>query len=155
MIRPRTGSFQPPRSPSCTRCLWRAAGRPAAHDAGGGREGQPQRQFLLYHDKKGGENPWRKHHTSAITRDIWIYDTARARTADHDLHRRGSQTPSSPTATSVLLPERGERHVQRPQDERGGGKSQQVTSFTKMPVRFLSLSDTGVLCFGTTATSTR
>ena len=32
-------------------------------------------QFLLYQDKKGGENVWRKHHTSAIARDIWIYDT--------------------------------------------------------------------------------
>ncbi|MFX7938305.1 hypothetical protein ABTK47_19480, partial [Acinetobacter baumannii] len=29
----------------------------------------------IYHDKKGGENAWRKHHTSAITRDIWVYDT--------------------------------------------------------------------------------
>ncbi|TAH11116.1 MAG: peptidase S41, partial [Sphingobacteriia bacterium] len=28
----------------------------------------------IYHDKKGGENIWRKHHTSAITRDIWVYD---------------------------------------------------------------------------------
>ena len=33
------------------------------------------RQDHLYHDKKGGESPWRKHHTSAITRDIWVYDT--------------------------------------------------------------------------------
>lgn len=30
---------------------------------------------MVYHDKKGGENPWRKHHTSSITRDIWTYDT--------------------------------------------------------------------------------
>ena len=29
---------------------------------------------LFYHDKKGGENEFRKHHTSAITRDIWMYD---------------------------------------------------------------------------------
>lgn len=27
---------------------------------------------LLYHDQKGYEDPWRKHHTSSITRDIWI-----------------------------------------------------------------------------------
>ena len=30
--------------------------------------------FLLYQDKKGYENEFRKHHTSAITRDIWKYD---------------------------------------------------------------------------------
>ncbi len=31
---------------------------------------------FLYQDKKGGENIWRKHHTSSITRDIWRYDFA-------------------------------------------------------------------------------
>ena len=30
---------------------------------------------FLYQDKKGGENEWRKHHTSSVTRDIWMYDT--------------------------------------------------------------------------------
>ena len=29
---------------------------------------------MIYQDKKGGENTWRKHHTSSIARDIWIYD---------------------------------------------------------------------------------
>ena len=29
---------------------------------------------FLYQDCKGGENIWRKHHTSSITRDIWMYD---------------------------------------------------------------------------------
>ena len=31
---------------------------------------------FLYQDCKGGENIWRKHHTSSITRDIWMYDGA-------------------------------------------------------------------------------
>ena len=29
---------------------------------------------IIYHDIKGYESDWRKHHTSAVTRDIWIYD---------------------------------------------------------------------------------
>src|SRR5215471_356924 len=29
---------------------------------------------LIFQDRKGFEDPWRKHHTSAVTRDIWIYD---------------------------------------------------------------------------------
>ncbi|WP_396634130.1 S41 family peptidase [Maribacter sp. R86514] len=29
---------------------------------------------MVYHDKKGYEDTFRKHHTSAITRDIWSYD---------------------------------------------------------------------------------
>ena len=30
---------------------------------------------FIFQDRKGYENPYRKHHTSAVTRDIWIYDT--------------------------------------------------------------------------------
>lgn len=29
---------------------------------------------LIYEDQKGYESEWRKHHTSSITRDIWLYD---------------------------------------------------------------------------------
>src|SRR5690349_12305142 len=29
---------------------------------------------MIYHDIKGYESDWRKHHTSAVTRDIWVYD---------------------------------------------------------------------------------
>ena len=29
---------------------------------------------FFYQDRKGGENEWRKHHTSSITRDVWMYD---------------------------------------------------------------------------------
>lgn len=29
---------------------------------------------FLYQDKPGGENIWRKHHESSVTRDIWMYD---------------------------------------------------------------------------------
>ncbi len=29
---------------------------------------------FIYQDRKGYEDPWRKHHTSAVTRDIWVCD---------------------------------------------------------------------------------
>jgi len=29
---------------------------------------------FIFQDRKGYENPYRKHHTSAVTRDIWVYD---------------------------------------------------------------------------------
>ncbi|MFM8455945.1 MAG: peptidase S41, partial [Ignavibacteria bacterium] len=32
----------------------------------------PKGNFLVYQDKRGGENYWRKHHTSSIARDIWM-----------------------------------------------------------------------------------
>ena len=29
---------------------------------------------IVFQDRKGYEDPWRKHHTSSVTRDIWIMD---------------------------------------------------------------------------------
>lgn len=44
---------------------------------------------FLYQDRKGFEDEWRKHHTSSVTRDIWLYDT---RTGKHtNLTDRGGE----------------------------------------------------------------
>ena len=37
---------------------------------------------LLYEDWKGYEDPLRKHHTSSVTRDIWLYKPARTGVID-------------------------------------------------------------------------
>jgi tricorn protease-like protein len=29
---------------------------------------------IIFHDYKGYESEWRKHHTSSVTRDVWVYD---------------------------------------------------------------------------------
>ncbi len=106
-------------------------------------------QFMLYHDKKGGENVWRKHHTSSITRDIWIHDT---KTGTHRKITIFAGEDRSPVFTDgdkaffYLSEESGTFNVHKMSVD--GGKSQQVTSFKKLPVRFLSQSDGGVLCFG-------
>ena len=128
-----------------------AGGRPVqvlttpAEDAKFSRDGQ----FMLYHDKKGGENPWRKHHTSAITRDVWVWD---ARAGTHRKITTFAGEDRSPVFTDgdksfyYLSEESGTFNVHKMGID--GGRSQQVTSFKKMPVRFLSLSDAGLLCFG-------
>lgn len=106
-------------------------------------------QQLLYQDKKGGENIWRKHHTSAITRDIWVYDT---RT---DTHRRlttfagEDRQPlfSGGDKSFVYLSEEsGSFNVHRMALD--GGASQQLTRFKGGPVRFLSQANDGTLAFG-------
>ena len=106
-------------------------------------------RFLIYHDKKGGENEWRKHHTSAIARDIWIYDTKTGR------HRKITSFPGedrSPIFINgdkdfyFLSEESGSFNVHRMSIK--GGPSQQVTSFTTHPVRFLSVASDETLCFG-------
>ncbi len=105
-----------------------AGGRPVqllttpAEDVKFSRSGQ----LMLYHDKKGGENPWRKHHTSAIARDVWIYDTkAGTHRKITDLRRRGPQPRLHRRRQGLLLPERGIGVVQRPQD---GHRGRQVAA---------------------------
>ena len=116
-----------------------------AEDARTSRDGR----FLISHDKKGGENEWRKHHKSAITRDIWVYDT---QTGAHHLITPFPGEDRSPVFTLdekgfyYLSEESGTFNVHRLVT--GGGASAQVTKFKGHPVRFLSLADDGTLCFG-------
>lgn len=39
-------------------------------------------RYIVYHDRKGYENAWRKHHRSSVTRDVWVHDLENGR------HRR-------------------------------------------------------------------
>jgi tricorn protease len=116
-----------------------------AEDARYSRDGH----FLIYHDKKGGENEWRKHHTSAIARDIWVYDT---QTAQHHIITPFPGEDRSPVFTLdekgfyYLSEESGTFNVQRLMI--GDVSPTPITKFKTHPVRFLSLADDGTLCFG-------
>ena len=106
-------------------------------------------RFLVYHDKKGGENPWRKHHTSSITRDVWTVDLASGEHRKVTTFAGEDRNPvlaDGDKAFYYLSEESGSFNVHKMALQ--GGKPQQVTSFKKQPVRFLSASDAGVLCFG-------
>jgi len=106
-------------------------------------------RLLLYHDKKGGEDEWRKYHTSSVTRDIWAWDR------EEDTHRQLT-TFEGEDRTPVLVPgasdffylseASGSYNVYRM--PLTGGSSTQVTHFEGAPVRFLSASDDGTLAFG-------
>ena len=74
-------------------------------------------RLLAYHDKKGGENEYRKHHTSSIARDIWLYDSRDGGHTKITAFKGEDRNPVFSDARSIrLLPERGERQLQRPQD---------------------------------------
>ena len=104
---------------------------------------------MLYHDVKGGENEWRKHHTSAITRDIWIYNT---KTNEHKMittHTAEDRQPvfSSDEKSAYFLSERSGTFNVHKMDINNPNNIEQVTSFKLHPVRFLSIGN-GVLSFG-------
>ena len=102
----------------------------------------------IYHDKKGGENAWRKHHTSSIARDIWVYDT---KTQQHTKITSFNGEDRSPLFTDsdkamyYLSEESGSFNIHKM--NLAGAKSEQLTSYKKHPVRFLSQSNDGTLCY--------
>ena len=104
---------------------------------------------MVYHDKKGGENEWRKHHVSSITRDLWIYDKA---TNTHKMltTREGEdrQPVFSADEKSVyyLSEASGTFNVHKLSLD-NPSQTQQLTSFKIHPVRFLSFGG-GILSFG-------
>jgi tricorn protease len=103
---------------------------------------------IIYHDKKGGENEWRKHHTSSITRDIWIYDSKADKHTKLTAFNGEDRSPiltDSEKAMFYLSEESGSFNVHKM--PLAGGKSEQLTSFKKHPVRFLSAANDGTLCF--------
>ena len=104
---------------------------------------------MLYHDVKGGENEWRKHHTSAITRDIWMYNS---KTNEHKMitnHTAEDRQPvfSSDEKSAYFLSERSGTFNVHKMDINNPNNVEQVTSFKLHPVRFLSIGK-GLLSFG-------
>lgn len=109
----------------------------------------PQGTHIMYHDKKGYENEWRKHHTSSITRDLWIYDIA---TKKHELvttHNAEDRQPvfSQDGNTVYFLSERSGTFNIHKMSFLNHEAPTQLTSFNLHPVRFLSQGG-GKLCFG-------
>lgn len=102
---------------------------------------------MIYHDKKGGENEWRKHHTSAITRDIWTYDM---KSGQHKMIINFQGEDRNPVYSAdeksifYLSEESGNFNVH--QYNVATKKTKQVTRLKTHPVRFLS-SGSGTLCF--------
>ncbi|MBD0260201.1 MAG: PD40 domain-containing protein, partial [Cytophagales bacterium] len=105
---------------------------------------------LVYHDNKGYEDPWRKHHTSSITRDVWLYD---ATTGKHTQLTTFAGEDRNPVLTPdekelyFLSEGSGSFNVHRMSLD-NPAQSSQITRFAKHPVRFLTMAENGTLCYG-------
>lgn len=106
---------------------------------------------FLYYDRKGSENVWRKHHVSSVARDVVYYD---AKKETHTI------------MTTNVGEDRDPRYLPGYQEvvflsERNGGsfnvykapandleKAEAVTRYKTHPVRFLSVANNGVICYG-------
>lgn len=100
---------------------------------------------LLYHDNKGYEDPFRKHHQSPICRDIWLY-------------KGGNYTKLTNFAGEDRTPVWGDNNTYYYLSEEDGtfnvykrriGETAktQLTHYKGNPVRFLTRSTDGTLCY--------
>ena len=103
---------------------------------------------MLYQDKKGYEDYWRKHHVSPIARDIWMYTPGkepqyRQLTTFGGEDREPVWAPDGKTLY-YLSEENGSFNIYRRTP--GDAKAVQLTHYTKNPVRYLSAATDGRLC---------
>ena len=122
---------------------------------------------VLYEDIKGYEDPFRKHHTSSVTRDIWLYtpksplsDKHRPALKNFGIDAKGSFKQISafngedrnPVFTSdgdkfyYLSEQDGTFNIYRSSIS-APAKSEQITYMKGNPVRYLSISDNGTLAY--------
>lgn len=103
---------------------------------------------FLYQDCKGGENIWRKHHASSITRDIWKYDGKKhVKLTSFEGEDRSPRVSKDGKTVYYLSERAGSFNVYSfPADNPQDVKT--VTKHKTHPVRFLTVSDNDVLCYG-------
>ncbi|TVQ03872.1 MAG: peptidase S41 [Balneolaceae bacterium] len=104
---------------------------------------------IIYHDKKGYENEWRKHQRSAIARDIWLYNAENETHSMLTTFEGENRQPVFNTAEDAIyyLSEQSGSFNVHKMSLSNPGQIDQVTFFSGHPVRFLSYGN-GTLAFG-------
>jgi tricorn protease len=109
----------------------------------------PDGRRIIYEDIKGYEDALRKHHTSSIARDVWVYDTAseeHVKLTDFEGEDRSPVWARDGRSVFFLSERNGDSNVHR-MPTRPGATAQKLTAFEHHPVRHLSVSDRGTMVF--------
>ena len=104
---------------------------------------------MVYQDKKGGENEWRKKHQSAIARDIWLYDEeTHTHTQLTKFYGEDRNPVFSPDENSIyyLSEANGTFNVYK-MGLSNPDQSKALTELENFPVRFLTIADNGMMSF--------
>ncbi|MCX6285359.1 MAG: S41 family peptidase [Bacteroidetes bacterium] len=104
---------------------------------------------IIFEDIKGYENEWRKHHTSAIARDIWVYDFNTAKYTKLTSFAGEDRNPvfdSNDNDFYYLSEQSGSFNVYK-SSLSDPSRSTALTHFSKNPVRFLTRAKNNTLCF--------
>ena len=107
-------------------------------------------QRFVFQDRKGQEDRLRKHHTSSVTRNIWMYDMATKKFTELISEACENTNPvlSPDNSTVYYLTERSGTYNVHSFPLNNPKAITQVTNFKIHPIRFLSIAGNGTLCFG-------
>lgn len=103
---------------------------------------------IVFQDRKGYEDPWRKHHTSAVTRDLWIMNiksNTYKKITDFIGEDREPVWSHDDQTIYFLSEKNGSQNVFTKSLKTQ--KESQLTQFKNNPVRHLSASNENTLCF--------
>lgn len=101
---------------------------------------------MLYHDKKGYEDPFRKHHQSPICRDIWLYKGGNyTKLTDFAGEDRNPVWGNDANTYYYLSEEDGTFNVYK--RHLGETAKTQLTHYKGNPVRYLTRAADGTLCY--------
>lgn len=117
---------------------------------------------VIYEDYKGYEDSFRKHHTSSVTRDIWLYTGTQKDPKRFSINGDGDSKFTKLSSfkgedrnpvfaadgkTYYFLSEAdGTINVYKASTD-APGQQTQLTRFEKNPVRYLSVAKNGTICF--------
>ena len=108
----------------------------------------PDGKAFLYQDVKGFENEWRKHHTSSVTRDIWLCKADGQHVNLTNLGGEDTNPVDIDGDKFYFLAERGGKSYNVYESSISNPKTvKEITDFKTHPVRFLSRAANGTLAF--------
>lgn len=103
---------------------------------------------LIFQDRKGYEDPYRKHHTSAVTRDIWQYDINKkeyTQLSDFAGEDREPVYSADDNGFYFLSEKDGSQNIYKA--SLSGKDAKPITSLKYHPVRNLTRDNGNTLCF--------
>ena len=103
---------------------------------------------ILYEDYKGYEDPFRKHHTSSVTRDIWLWKDGTFTQLTHYEGEDRQPVFAADGDTFYYLSEQGGKTINLFRSSVSHpDKPQQLTRYEKDPVRYVSVANDGTLAY--------
>ena len=104
---------------------------------------------IIFQDRKGYEDEWRKHHTSSVTRDIWVYDISSekyTKISDFEGEDREPIFTADGQSFYYLSEKNGHQNIFK--RSLGATPTEvQLTHFDNHPVRHLTRANDNTLCF--------